>query len=107
MDVFDILVGFRDPNSVPIKDFYEYSVNINYFSLFINHKNVTVREAFLRFTGDLLISLPDKCDIEPRVIPYLLSGLFDNHGSIRDSALEIIEQVGVNCEREKEKDFRE
>ena len=105
--MFDILVGFRDPNSVPIRDFYEYSVNINYLSLFVNHKNVTVREAFLRFVGDLLISLPDKCDIEPRVVPYLLSGLFDSHGSIRDSALEIIEQVGVNCEREKEKDFRE
>ena len=107
VDVFDVLVGFRDPNSVPIKDFFEYSHNINYFALFINNKNVTVREAFLRFMGDLLISLPDKCDIEPRVVPYLLSGIFDSHKSIQDSCLEIMDQVGINCEREKEKDFRE
>lgn len=105
--MFDVLVGFRDPNSVPIRDFYEYSHNINYFALFINHKNVTVREAFLRFVGDILTSLPDHCDIEARMVPYLLSGFFDSHKSIQESAMEIMEQVGVNCEREKEKDFRE
>lgn len=91
VDVFDVLVGFRDPNSVPIRDFYEYTHNINYFALFINHKNVTVREAFLRFVGDILVSLPDKCDIEARMVPYLLSGFFDPHKSIQDSCLEIME----------------
>lgn len=91
VDVYDVLVGFRDPNSVPIRDFYEYSHNINYFALFINHKNVTVREAFLRFVGDILMFLPDKCDIEARMVPYLLSGFFDDHKSIQASAIEIME----------------
>ncbi len=30
--VFEILIGFRDPNSVPIKAFYEPMNNINYFA---------------------------------------------------------------------------
>lgn len=33
--VFENLVGFRDPNSVPIKDFYEPSHNINYLASLI------------------------------------------------------------------------
>ena len=33
--VFENLVGFRDPNSVPIKDFYEPSHNINYLATLI------------------------------------------------------------------------
>jgi len=33
--IFEILVGFRDPNSVPIKAFYEPMNNINYFATLI------------------------------------------------------------------------
>lgn len=33
--IFEILVGFRDPNSVAIKEFYEPSHNINYFATLI------------------------------------------------------------------------
>jgi hypothetical protein len=83
VDVFDVLVGFRDPNHVAIKDFYESSNNYNYFALFINHRNVTVREAFLRFLGDLLLKLPDKHDIKGRIFAYILSGFFDSHLSIQ------------------------
>lgn len=35
--VFEILTGFKDPNSVPIKAFYEPMHNINYF-VFIEFK---------------------------------------------------------------------
>lgn len=83
VDVFDILVGFRDPNYVPIKDFYESTHRLNYLALFINHKNVTVREAFLRMMGDILIHLPDRVDVKARVFPYILSGFFDEHKSIQ------------------------
>lgn len=76
-DVFDILVGYKDPNYVQIREFYESSNNYNYFATLINHQNVNVREAFLRMVGDLLISLPDRTDVETRLIPYLLTGLFD------------------------------
>ena len=33
--VFEILTGFRDPNSIPIKAFYEPLHNINYFATLI------------------------------------------------------------------------
>ena len=38
--VFEILTGFKDPNSVPIKAFYEPMHHINYFvkQNFINNK---------------------------------------------------------------------
>ncbi len=83
VDVFDLLVGFRDPNSVPIKDFYEPSHNLNYFAILINNPNPSVREAFLQMVADLLISLPDKYDVETRLIPYFLTGLFDDFKEIR------------------------
>lgn len=38
--VFENLVGFRDPNSVPIKDFYEPSHNINYFATLITDPKI-------------------------------------------------------------------
>jgi len=85
VDVFDILVGFRDPNTIAIKEFYEPSHNINYMALFVNHRNVVVREAFLRFCGDLMTALPDKFDIRARVFPYILTGFFDEHKSINVS----------------------
>ena len=83
VDVFDVLVGFRDPNSVPIKDFYDPSHNLNYFAVLINSPNPSVREAFIQMVADLLISLPDKYDIETRLIPYFLTGLFDEFTEIR------------------------
>lgn len=83
VDVFDVLVGFRDPNYVPIKDFYESTHRFNYFALFINSKNLSVREAFLRFIGDVLVDLPDRADIKGRAFPYILSGHFDSQISIQ------------------------
>jgi len=33
IEIMESLIGFRDPNLVPIKDFYEPSQKINYFAL--------------------------------------------------------------------------
>lgn len=59
-NIMEILIGFRDPNSVPIKDFYEPSNKINYFALLINDAKVSVREMFIRTIGDWLINLEDR-----------------------------------------------
>jgi len=48
----EILIGFRDPNLVAIKDFYEYSTKINYFALLINDPKTSVRDMFIRCLGD-------------------------------------------------------
>jgi hypothetical protein len=107
VEIFDILVGYKDPNYVPIKDFYEPSHNLNYFASLITSPNPSVREAFLQMMGDLIVSLPDKVDVETRLIPYFLSGLFDEFEEIRDHTMGLIEEVGLAYEREKEKDLRE
>ena len=47
-NIFEILVGFRDPNSIPIKDFFEPTHNINYLATLIIDPNVFVRDYFIR-----------------------------------------------------------
>lgn len=34
------MVGFRDPNIVPIKDFYDPSTKLNYFACFVGDRSV-------------------------------------------------------------------
>lgn len=71
------LIGFRDPNIVPIKDFYEPSTKYNYLAILVNDRSVKVRETFYEFISDSLTRLPDRYDHESRLIPYFISGLFD------------------------------
>jgi len=104
--IMEILVGFRDPNSVAIQEFFEYTTKINYFAVLIKDSKTNVREFFIRCLGDWLISLPDRFDHEPRITPYLVSGLFDKDEEICEAAYEMIEEVGLQYEREKEKELR-
>ena len=60
--IMSMMVGFRDPNIVAIKDFYETSTRLNYFASFVGDRSVLVRECFYKTIGDLLARLPDKED---------------------------------------------
>ena len=42
------LIGFRDPNIVPIKAFYEHTTKVNYFALLVADRSNSVREAFFK-----------------------------------------------------------
>ena len=103
----EILIGYRDPNYVAIKDFYESTFNLNYFSLFAKDDKPIVREEFLNVLEDWLINLPDKEDHFARLIPYLLTSLFDSNEDIQERAVEVLEEMGKKVEREKEETFRE
>jgi hypothetical protein len=46
---------------------------------------------FLGCVGDWLTRLTDRWDHHGRLVPYILSGLFDESQDIRDSSLETIE----------------
>jgi hypothetical protein len=46
------MVGFRDPNLVAIKEFYEPSAKVNYFALFVQDRSTLVRETFYKTIGD-------------------------------------------------------
>jgi hypothetical protein len=71
------MIGFRDPNIVPIKEFYEPSTKVNYFAMFVVDRSNATRKCFYQTMAKCLIDLPDKVDHEGRIFPYLISGLFD------------------------------
>ena len=76
-NIMEHMIGFRDPNLVPIKDFYEATTKLNYFAMFVADRSTVVRDYFYRTMANLMIKLPDKKDHEGRVFPYLISGLYD------------------------------
>ena len=76
-NIMEFLIGFRDPNIVAIKDFYEHSTKVNYFAMMVSDRSNLVRESFYKTLSMMLTKLPDKKDHEPRIFPYLISGLFD------------------------------
>jgi len=101
------LSGVRDPNSVPIKDFYEPSYKHNYLATLCGDRSTAVRETYYRTLGDCLTLLQDRIDLEPRIMPYLLSGLFDNLPDIQSLTFEYLEEVGEIYETDKETEIRE
>ena len=101
------MVGFRDPNIVPIKDFYETSTKLNYFAFFVADRSTVVRECFYRTIGDLLARLPDRADHEAQLFPYLISGLYDSNDGVCSRVFEILEELGLSHEETNEAKFRE
>jgi hypothetical protein len=50
---------------------------------FINDPNVKVRQEFLRNIKIWICDLDDKYDHHGRIVPYMLSGLFDKDDVVR------------------------
>ena len=105
--VFEHMMGFRDPNIVPIRDFFDPQSKVNYFAMFVVDRSIAMRLCFYKTMGRLLMDLPDRVDHEGRVFPYLVSGLFDPHEDIRKIVFEVIEELGLRHEEENEEKFRE
>jgi hypothetical protein len=76
-NIMEHLIGFRDPNTIAIKDFYEHTTKINYFALMIVDRSTIVRDCFYKTIAEMLMKLPDKKDHEGRLFPYLITGLND------------------------------
>ncbi len=91
---------------MPIKDFYEPSHNINYLATFITDPNNKVRIEFMKSIKLWICDLNDKYDHHGKLVPYLLSGLFDEEEQVREIACEAIDEIGRQIETEREKDFR-
>ena len=95
VEILHHMVGFRDPNTVPIKDFYESTTKVNYFAMFVQDRSNAVRACFFRTIGDMMMRLPDKIDHEGRLFPYMISGLYDNNTDIQTTCFDIIEELGT------------
>lgn len=107
VDLFEALIGFRDPNVVPIKDFYEPSIKFNYFARFVVDRSTLVRETFYKTLASWLLKLPDKVDHEGRMLPYMISALNDPNDNIQDLAFDLLEEMGMDYEEREEAKVRE
>ena len=105
--VFEAMIGFRDPNIVPIREFYDPTTKVIYFAMFIADRSIACRKCFYKTMAQLLLDLPDRCDHEGRVFPYLISGLYDPNDEIKSMCFELIEEIGLRHEEENEEKFRE
>lgn len=61
----------------------------------------------MRCLHEWICVLEDKYDHHGKLVPYVLSGLFDEDSGIRKIAYDTIEEIGQQIEVEKEKEFRE
>ena len=107
VEVMEDLIGFSDPNVVPIKDFYEPSSKINYLAKMVQDTSLSVREATYNFFTFLLIETTDRYDHQSRITPYLISGLFDEVESLAKKVFLNIEKIGEQYEKDNEKELRE
>ncbi len=107
VEIIEDLIGFRDPNLVPIKDFYEGSTKLNYFAQLIADPSFQVRKRFYEVLSDWLLNLPDRFDHEGRFLPYIMSGLSDQQEEISLQVADILSQIGLQYEKENEKDIIE
>jgi hypothetical protein len=107
VEIMEQLIGFRDPNLVPIKDFYEPSTKLNYMALLISDPSNQVVKKFFEVITNWLIKLEDRFDHEARLIPYVLSGLFCSNEEISLYVSQRMEEIGKQYEIDNEKEIRE
>ncbi|PHJ17922.1 heat repeat-containing protein, partial [Cystoisospora suis] len=105
--VVQTLVGWQDPNVVPIKAFYEPCSTHNYFARLMVDTAPVVRMFFYETLVFWIHHLGDKGDYESWIFPYLLSGLFDENQSIQKLVYWLIEKCGENYEQDREKEIRD
>lgn len=74
VEIMEQLMGFRDPNVVPIKDFYEPSTKFNYYAYLSSDSNMVVLKRFYEVISSWMMDTEDRSENEPRLIPYILSG---------------------------------
>lgn len=107
VEIMENLIGFRDPNIVPIKDFYEPNTKINYLALLVSDPSAAVLRRFFEMITTWLSELSDRSDHESRLIPYIISGLFVNDEDICQYVVERFEVIGNQYMIDNEKYIRE
>ena len=101
------LTSFVDPNLVSIKSFYQSDARINYMGVLAKDPSTAVRQEFLDTVGGWLTKLTERMDHEPRLLPYVLSGLADPVASVQESALEWVRILGEQHISDNEQEFKD
>ncbi|KAL3689691.1 hypothetical protein R1sor_016000 [Riccia sorocarpa] len=101
------LTAFRDPNTVPIRAFYQPDPKTQYLALLAGDRSIQVREQLLRTVASWLQELDERKEHECRLVPYLLSGFTDESPIIQELAFQLMEQVGRQYEEENENEVKD
>ena len=107
VEIMEQLIGFRDPNIVPIKDFYEPSTKFNYLAFLSSDSNQGVLLKYYEVIFDWLLNTEERVDHESRLIPYVLTGLFNKNELVANFVLEKFIEMGELHEKINAKDYRE
>ena len=107
IEIMEQLIGFRDPNMVPIKDFYEPSTKFNYLAFLSSDSNQGVLLKYYEVIFDWLLNTEDRVDHESRLIPYVLTGLFNKNENVANYVLDKFNEMGELHEKINAKDYRE
>ncbi|SOS77140.1 conserved Plasmodium protein, unknown function, putative [Plasmodium sp. gorilla clade G1] len=82
--IIEMLIGYKDPNIIPIKSFYDSNyVHINYLCILFNDKSIKVKFHFYSFLFILLYEFTDSNDFLTFLLPYMFSACFDNYKIFR------------------------
>jgi hypothetical protein len=100
------LVAFQHPNLVPVKAFYGDDQKVNYFGKLATDGSVQVRCEFVRVIGDWMTTLIERLDHESRLLPYVISALTDEADVVQKEAMDLMDRLGVQYEKEHEKDLK-
>lgn len=96
------LVGFRHPNVVPIKAFYEGDQRVNFFGKLASDSSTRVRERFAATLEDWITNLPERKEHESRFVPFALAVLADSAPEVSNRAFAALDALG----REREESER-
>jgi len=96
------LVGFRHPNVVPTKAFFESDQRINFFGKLSSDPSAKVRERFAAALEDWMQSLPERREHESRLVPFALAALADSSPDVSYRAFAALDALG----REREESER-
>ena len=107
VEIMEQLIGFRDPNVVPIKDFYEPTTKFNYLAFLSSDINQAVLLKFYEVIFDWLLNAEDRVDHESRLIPYVLTGLFNKNENVANFVYDKFIEMGELHEKTNSKDYRE
>ena len=72
----------------------------------ITDGSVQVRVEFIRVIGDWMTTLIERTDHESRLLPYVISALTDEASLVQSEAADLMERLGVQYEKEHEKDLK-
>ncbi|KAL3900903.1 MAG: hypothetical protein SGPRY_012370, partial [Prymnesium sp.] len=106
----ETLVGWRLKNNVPVAEFYgKGTPRRNYLADLSRDRSVAVRKQLAVTVGQWCTRMApeDLYEQEVRILPYLLSGLFDEDESIASFALDEMERLGTLHVQVNEKDYKE